>query len=208
MKRFSPYGNPMVAQGAKLTLAQLKALNVNQALPYIEEFILSDDSSWYYNPVSVLAGDDLFVVAPNNSQPGRYLRMPGAVCDLRMAIGFATADAAVLATLPANSQFLVVRGLWETTSDWTGGTSSAIGLSSSQAPHNTKGDLLGGAAGDVAATLVAASGTIAGTIGADIAAGVLLKGGAAIRFDRITSAFTAGAGFGHLVGMLLKNPGA
>ncbi len=212
MKRFSPFGNPMVAQGAKLTLAQLKAQNVNQQLPNIEDLVLSDDSVFFYHPTSSLTPDDIFVVAPDAiggvAQPGRYLRSPGMMVDIKMPIAFGTLDAAVLATIPTNAQLMVVRGYWEPTADWTGGTSSAIGLSSSQAPYNTKGDLLGGASGDVAATLVASAVVTPGTIGADIAAGVILKGGAAIRFDRIASAFATGAGFAHLVGMLIKNPGA
>ncbi|WP_196302696.1 hypothetical protein, partial [Streptococcus pneumoniae] len=76
--------------------------------------------------------------------------------DLPFPIGFATADAAVLGTMPAASSLLVIRGYWEISADWTGGTASAIGLSSSQTAHSTKGDLLGGAAGDVAAALTAA----------------------------------------------------
>lgn len=126
---------------------------------------------------------------------------PGTVVDLAFPIAFGTADAAVLGTLPSGVELLVVRSYWEITADFTGGTASAIGLSSSQSPHNTKGDLLGGGSGDVAAGLTA--GIKAGTIGADIAAGVLLVGGSTIRFDRITSAFTAGAGYAHVVAVVL-----
>jgi hypothetical protein len=97
-------------------------------------------------------------------------------------------------------------GYWEVTTGFTGGSSSAIGISSSNSTgHTTKGDLLGGSGGDVAATLVA--GYPSGTIGADIAAGLMMVAADTVRFDRITSAFTAGAGAAHLVGFLV-NPGA
>ena len=125
----------------------------------------------------------------------------GSVVDLPFAVGFATADAAVLGTMPAGAKLLLVRGYWEVTADWTGGASSAIGLSSSQVGNTTKGDLLGGAAGDLAAGLTI--GVRAGTIGADIAGGVILLAGATVRFDRIVSNFATGAGYAHLVGIVL-----
>lgn len=129
---------------------------------------------------------------------------PGTTVDLPFAIGFGTADAAVLGTMPTGSALLVIRGYWEISADWTGGSSSAIGLSSSQTGLTTKGDLLGGASGDVAAALTAALSKTPGTIGADVAAGIILKAGSTVRFDRITSAFTAGAGYAHLVGIVLN----
>jgi hypothetical protein len=202
----SSFGHPMAGVSMLFTVAQLKALSVGDHVPG-EEFTLTDGRVFYYNSTSVLAGDDIFVIAPTTGA-GRYLLCPGFVADIPIAISFANTDAQVLATLPAGMVFLGGRSYWEITADWTGGTSSAIGLSSGQAPHNTKGDLLGGGSGDVAATLVASGGKLLGTIGADVAAGVLLKPAATIRFDRITSAFTAGTGFAHLVGTVLANPGA
>lgn len=112
-------------------------------------------------------------------------------------VDFNKADAAVLFTIPAGYRCQVGRAFWEVTTPWTGGASSAIGVSSSNANANTKGDILGGAAGDVAAGLTAG---FKGTVGAKIAALglVVLVAGDTIRFDRIASAFTAGAGFLHL----------
>lgn len=203
MIKQSPYGHPMIASVVS-TLAMLKSSDVTQHMPY-ERMALADGRVFYYHPTSVLAGDDIFVVVPDASQAGRYLLAPGAV-DVKLAISFVTADAAVLATLPTNSALLVHRGYWENTVAYTGGTASAIGLSSSQSPHNVKGDLHGGAGGDIAATLIAGS-YVEGTAGADIAAGVVLRDGSTLRFDRITSVFTTGAGFAHLVGVMLANPG-
>lgn len=206
MRSRSPFGHPMSATDVALSVAQLKALPVDEHMPD-ELFMLSDGRVVQYKASSVLTGDDIFVFTPDSSQAGRYVLAAGFETDIKLTIAFGTADAAVLATLPTNSSFLLRRGLWEMTADWTGGASSAIGLSSSQTGHTTKGDLHGGGSGDVAATLVASAGLQLGTIGADVAAGVLLKGGATIRFDRITSAFTAGAGYAHLVGTMLANPG-
>ncbi len=122
---------------------------------------------------------------------------------LALPIAFGTADATVLYTVPAGLRMHIVDAYWEPSSSFTGGASSAIGLSSSNAAYNTRGDLLGGAGGDVAAQLVAsatspwASGA-GRTIGAKVSRGILLIGGDSVRFDRVTSAFTAGSGFAHL----------
>lgn len=132
-----------------------------------------------------------------------WTRKPDSRFALKLAIGSGTADAAMLYTVPTGKRLLIERTLFEVTTAFTGGTASAIGLSSSQAPHETKGDLLGGSGGDVAATLVA--GVTGGTIGASFGSNgvVLLEAGATILFDRITSAFTAGAGFVHVVGQVV-----
>jgi len=207
----SPYGAVKYESGAAMradvaTVAALKALPATHPAHVGGNVVtvLADGSEWVYHPTSALTGDDLFVVTPTNAA-GRWLRKVGTV-DLKMAIAFGTADAAVLATLPAGASFLLRRGYWEVSADFTGGSSSAIGASSSGTGYTTKGDLHGGSGGDVAASLTA--GVRAGTIGADVAAGVLLVAGDTVRFDRITSAFTAGSGFLHLVGELVANAGA
>lgn len=194
-----------------LTVAQLKLLDVTNHQQ--GERVQLDDTRnrnfYIYDATSVLTGDDLFVIAPGDGQPGRYLLAPGCHFDLALPIDFSLADAAALATTP-DTAFLAQlgRSYWEITANWTGGTSSTIGISTDTAPDDTQGDLLGGASGDVAATLVAAGGNLLGTIGANVAAGILLKGDVAIRYDEITSAFTAGTGYAHIVGLMVANPGA
>ena len=113
-----------------------------------------------------------------------------------LPVTFATADATVLFTVPSTvGRFRIVAANWEVTTGFTGGTASAIGVSSSNANYNTKGDVLGGAAGDVAATLVSTGRVLKGTTGAKFASGfVVLVAGDTLKFDAVTSAFTAGAG--------------
>lgn len=207
----SPYGAIKFEGGVAVradiaTIAALKALSAADPI-HVDGNVVTvaaDGSRWVYHSTSALTGDDLFVVDPTNAA-GRWLREAGTV-DLKLPIAFGTADAAVLATVPAGARFLLRRGYWEITTAFAGGTLSAIGASSSNAAHSTKGDLHGGAAGNVEAELTA--GVRAGTIGADVAAGVLLVAGNTVRFDRVTDAFTSGAGFLHLVGELVLNPGA
>lgn len=116
---------------------------------------------------------------------------------ITLPVDFSKADAAVLYTVPVGKRLLLTRPFWEVITPWTGGASAAIGLSSSNAAYNTKGDLLGGAAGDLLAALTAG---FRGAVGTRLATSglVVLIAGDTIRFDRVVSAFTAGAGFAHI----------
>lgn len=133
------------------------------------------------------------------TSPHGHAKIPSAegtgIALLKLPIAFGTADGAVLYTVPAGHYLRINRSWWNVQTGFTGGSSSAIGLDSSNAAYNTAGDLLGGASGDVAATLVA--GQQGGTVGAKFGSnGVVVLGpGDTIRFQRITSAFTAGAGY-------------
>lgn len=144
-------------------------------------------------------------VAGSGLQAGRWIRID-ATMDMKLAVGFATADNAVLFTVPtfATAPFAtgirlaVLSSTWEITSDWTGGTLSAIGLSSSSAKASTAGDILGGATGDQAVNLTAAA-LFDGTAGTKVGQPrTVLVAGDTIKFNRIASAFIAGAGFGHI----------
>jgi hypothetical protein len=145
----------------------------------------------------------VFADDPNDLSLENESSASDSAVHLKIPIGFALLDAAVLYMVPEGKRLQIEQALWETTVDWTGGVLSAIGLSSSQAPHETKGDLLGGATGDVEADLQAADGVHQGTAGASFTAApgaVFLDGGSTVLFDRITSVFTAGAGFVHIIG--------
>lgn len=119
---------------------------------------------------------------------------------LTFPVAFGTADAAVLYTVPAGYRMAIIEAFWEVTVSFTGGAVSTIGLSSSNAGFNTKGDLLGGAAGDAAAVVISTGVLAKGAVGAKMGAPnrVVLIAADTIRFDRITSAFAAGSGFAHV----------
>lgn len=203
----SQNGHPLVNVTNLLTLAALKALDVTENVPG-ERFDLTDNRKFYYHATSTAVADDVVVVAPTTGA-GRYIITAG-VQNLPLAFTFATADAAALLTLPTGMILVPIDAYWEITTGCTGGSSSAIGMSSSNSGFSTKGDLLGGATGDVAATLVA--GTTFGTAGAKLDTiahkRVMLVAGDTVRYDRITSVFTAGAGNGHLVCNVLAGPTA
>lgn len=190
-----------------LSITQLKALVLQDSLEDGRLVHLDTGNTYKFDITSSLAADDQFVIAPANGA-GRYLLAEGYPFDLALPIAFGLADAAVLVTAPTSYIGLIGRSYWEITTNWTGGSSSTIGVSADTAPDDTQGDILGGAAGDLAATLVAAGGSLLGTIGANVAGGIILKGGVAVQYDEITSAFTAGDGFAHLVGQTVSNPGA
>lgn len=197
----SKFGHPLSTVTLPLTLAQLKALDVGDNVP--GEVLPVGNLFYQYLPSSVLAGDDVFVVAPTTGS-GRYVLAPGCIADISVPFTFATPDTTILAT--ANTGFfgVIQRGYWEVATSMTGGATPAIGLSSSNGTGNTaQGAFIG-------STLTAAltAGKRCGTIGTTIAAGAVLIGGNTLRFDAITSAFTAGAGNAHLIVNVLANPGA
>ena len=179
-----------------------------------------------WHPTCELDGDDQLVIIPNDRNsavdtdladdlPGRWLAVPGQFVNLALPITYATADAATLYTMPTGAAFKVEGLYWEVTTGFSGGSSSAIGVSTTKTTPtdwSAKGDLLGGSGGNVAATLVAGA-RIAGTIGTDMdtiakVRGAIWEAADIFRFDRITSAFTAGAGSVHVYGFLLANAGA
>lgn len=171
-------------------------------------------SMWRFHSSSALTGDDTLIITPTAGS-GRWLRVPGA-CRLQFAIAFGTADAAVLYTVPTGAYIQPLAFWWQVSTSFTGGTNAAIGVSSNKTGYTTKGDLLGGATGDVLATLAAAgSGAtpIAGTVGAvfDTLAkrdGAILVPTNTVRFDRLASAFTAGVGTVNMACNILQNNGA
>lgn len=210
MRTRSPFAHPMTAQTGRPTLAELKASAVIDHLAK-EEFVLSDGSRWYYSPTNALTGDDILVATPDSSQAGRYLRAEGRV-DLACAFTFATADNATILTLPTGCHFFLADAYWEVTTLFAGGSSSAIAVDSSKSGYSTAGDILGGSAGDVEATLVAGR-MIPGTVGDKMDSLAELRAAKftaadTFRLQRVTSAFTAGVGKVHLVGQLFANPGA
>ena len=212
----SPYGAPKYSEGAALkasvaTLTALKALeDGGPARVHGNEVLVdADGSRFYFHSTSTLTGDDVLVVTPSDAPTaGRWLRCAGVV-DLALPFSYATTDGATLLTIPTGARLQLVSAHWEITADMTGGASSAIGVDSSV--DTTAGDILGGASGDVAAALTA--GIRTGTVGAKMDTDTelhaqILVAGATLRFQRITSAFTAGSGYVHVVGFLLRNPGA
>jgi hypothetical protein len=193
------------------TMTTLKAIPADRRVAGMLALVVADGSLWRFHASSALTGDDILVAAPGAGS-GRWLRMPGATT-LVMPFTFATADAAALLTIPTGCAVYLEEIWWEVTANFTGGSSSAIGVSSAKTNFSTKGDLLGGAGGSEAAALTAAGSPNFGTIGAafDTLAKrrpALWVAGDIIRHDRITSAFTAGTGNVVAKVNIRKNDGA
>ena len=196
---------PLVSFHPQLTAATkaaLKALPADLRMDGMQAVVSADGSRWVFSGASTAADTTDHLVLTPDAGSGRWLRTDQTV-PIKLPIGFATADAATLFTVPAGFRLQLDPLFWEVTADWTGGSSSAIGISSADAPHETKGDLLGGATGNVLADLTAAIGKTQGTKGVSFTTTppgvVVLEATDTIRFDRITSAFTAGAGFVHAI---------
>ena len=193
-----PASFPTIAALVALAADAVERVHGNEIL--VDE----DQSRWRFHESSTVADASGNLVRTPTYGTGRWLRIPGTI-DLSLPVTFETADGAVLFTVPAGARLILGRGYWDVTTGFTGGSSSAIGIAG-PAPHDTAGDLLGGSSGDVAATLTV--GVKLGTIGTDTAAGVMLKAGDTVTFERITSAFAAGAGRARFVAHLLTNAGA
>jgi hypothetical protein len=194
------------------TLAALKAIPAENRVHGMEILLslAGSISRWWFHSTSEVTGDDQLVISPTAGS-GKWLRLPGAA-RLVFPITSATADAAVLYTVPTGALLNVRELFWTISVNFSGGSSSAIGVSSTKTNFTTKGDLLGGAGGDVAATLAAAASPAMGTIGAgfDTLAKrrVLWKATEIFRFDRVVSAYTAGTGAVNVICDVLQNDGA
>lgn len=167
---------------------------------------------WRYSLACALTGDNI-LVAGSGTGNGRWLLVPGAY-KLALPCTFATADAAVLLAVPTGGLLAIRRFYWTITVNWTGGASSAIGASSAKTGFTSKGDLHGGATGNVLADLTTALSPQPLTMGtkvdtfAEVQPLALWKAADNIIFDRITSIFTAGAGALNVICDVLENAGA
>lgn len=192
------------------SITALKAIPGDRLANGTRVLVTADGSSWRYSSSCALTGDDILVVEPTSGS-GAWLLEPGMV-QLKLPFTHSTADAAVLYTIPTGALFKPHEFGWEITTNFTGGSSSAIGVSSTKTGYTTKGDLLGGASGNVQADLTTALSPTLGTVGANwetiAERRALWKATEIFRFDRITSAFTAGAGNVLVMGHLIANAGA
>lgn len=124
----------------------------------------------------------------------------GDLYAIKIAVDYTLADATVLFTVPFRSVMIPDSAFVEVTTGFTGGTSSAVGISSSQTAYTTKGMLMGGSAGLLTAVIGTAT-IVRGTQGTGITASpnvIVLEKGATIRWDLIASQYAAGAGFIHM----------
>lgn len=194
-----PTGATGSGPGVAATHTALKAVAAAGRYDGQEICVLSDGSHWLFVAASTVATDvaEELVLIPD-AGTGRWIRNDKSFL-LKAPIAFGMADGAKILTVPAGYIIKPVgQPFWEVTTGWTGGAASTIGIATDHTGYDTAGDILGGAAGDVAATLVA--GVIPGTIGvkfdtlAEFQA-FFLDALESFTYEEITSAFTAGAGF-------------
>jgi hypothetical protein len=182
------------------TRTALKALaaadRYNGQLVLVQE----DGSLWRFNSTSTQVEDtaDELVQGPS-AGTGKWIRADKAFI-LKVPVSYANTDALAIETIPAGMTLkLTAHPFWEITTGFDGGSSSANGISTSLTGFDTKGDLLGGASGELTAA-IGTAGIKAGTEGGELNdltgfKAMLFVAGTEIRYDRITSAYTAGAGF-------------
>jgi hypothetical protein len=198
--------------GTFATRAALTALSADFRADGALALVSSDNSLWVFDAdlTTASTGDPngALLLTPDAGD-GRWVRADKCFF-AKLALTFETADATALLTFPEGfAGRLVSFPYWEVTTGFTGGTSSTIGISTNLTGYDTKGDLLGGASGDAAATLVA--GITKGTAGGELNDltgffDLFFEEGSAIRFDTITSAFEAGAGYVHVPLLITQAP--
>lgn len=124
---------------------------------------------WFRWDAESTVNDDTYLVAIkpdeiDSGDPGRFV-VDQPVVDLVMPFTYATGDRTAMFEVPAGVYLIPMAIWWNITTNMSGGSSSAIGVSSSKTGFTAKGSLLGGAVGDVAATLTAAASPTRGTPG-------------------------------------------
>lgn len=173
--------------------------------------VAGETSRWRFSAASAATDTSENLVATPSAGSGRWLRDDKVVA-LWLPVTFATADNATIFTTPAGAKLKVREAWWQVGTTFAGGSASAIGIDCSVSGWSTAGDILGGAAGDVAATLVSTNGRMVGTVGAQLdtfAHGRLLMIAAdTLRFQRITDAFTSGVAKVRVLCDVIANIGA
>jgi hypothetical protein len=174
--------------------------------------IAGEMSLWRFHATSTAADTSSNLVKAPAVGSGRWLRANTTV-SLYLPIGFGTADNATLFTVPVGARLHPREAWWEIATSYSGGTGTpSIGLHASPTGWSTKGDILGGAAGDVNATLVSTNTRMVGTIGAKLDTRtngrLILIAADTLNYDRISSVATAGAGAARVLCDVLANPGA
>lgn len=166
---------------------------------------------WRFNSTSAASDATESLVATPAAGSGRWL-YAASTCALTIPVTKDNTDNQTIFTVPAGSRLKVREAWWEVSVSWTGGTTPAIGVHASPTGWTTKGDILGGASGDLTATLVSTDTRMTGTVGAKLdtyAHGRLIMIAAdTFKFDRIADAFTAGAANVRVLCDVLKNVGA
>jgi hypothetical protein len=196
------------------THAALKAIAAADRYDGMLIVTQNDNATWRFSAAGTAVDTSENLIVAPTAGTGIWLRVDDLVV-MELAATYATSDAAVLFTVPAGCYLKPVGFAWHVTTSFAGGTVSTIGVSSGTLTgYTTKGDLLGGSAGDAAATLVSTGATYkAGTIGPKFDSlaerdACVLAPADTIRWDRITDAYTSGVGKVVVIAQVLANPGA
>lgn len=209
-------GNMPAANFAALSppvanLTALQAIPASARADGMTVVKLDDGSKWRFSAAATATDSSNSLVVTPSAGSGAWLRHETHIA-LTLPFTYATADAAVLFTVPTGARLKILEAWWEITADMTGGSNSAIGVHASVSGWSTKGDILGGASGDLAATLVASNTRMVGTVGAKLDTNahqrLIMIAGDTLVFDRIASAFAAGSGNVRVLCHTIANLGA
>lgn len=196
-------------------MAALKAIAAAARANGMLCMVLSDTAAevslWRFHSTSTASDTSENLVATPAVGSGRWLRADKTV-PLFLSVTHSNTDNSTIFTVPTGARLHPREAWWEVTTNWTGGSSPAIGVHASPTGWTTKGDILGGASGDVGATLVTTSTRMTGTIGAKLDTRtngrLIMVAADTFKFDRITDVFSAGAANVRILCDVLSNLGA
>lgn len=199
-------GSPSRAYASLATISALGASSVADGEVFLDQ---SAGRLWRYAAASTLTADGGFLVAAaTGAGVGAFIAMDRTI-DIQAAVSSATTDATVLYTVPAGFRLRLTVPFWSVSVTFTTSSAGAAGLKSSNAGLNTAGDILGGASGDLVATLVSTGAYAKGTVGAKIGKPpAVLSGGDTVIYNLIAGTYTAGTGIAHIAVEVLLAPAA
>jgi len=202
------------------TVAALKAIKepskrVDGQIVHIQ----ADDTLWQFVLASVVTGDDILAITPDDApSAGRWMRLPGRAL-LALPLLATTPTGSILLTVPSGSVVAPHDFALKVTRIFTGPNNACIALSSSNHPGHTG---VGGFMGSMIATQLnnwfsaTANGTGVDFVMGAVASGTFdtvgnkrqwMKGGDTLRLDVIGAPFATGVGQILMACDVLKNPG-
>lgn len=182
--------------------------------------IQADDTLWQWTQASVVTGDDILAITPDDApSTGRWMRMPGRAL-LALPLLATTPTGSILLTVPSGAVIAPHDFAIKVTRIFTGAANACIALSSSNHPGHTG---VGGFMGSMIATQLnnwfsaTANGTGVDFVMGAVASGTFdgqnnnkrqwMKGGDTVRLDIIGAPFATGVGQVLMACDILRNPG-
>jgi hypothetical protein len=175
------------------TKALLRALPADFRFEGLQAHVLEDASNWVFDADGTEVDATHNLIMSPSAGSGRWMRTDSS-CVLKIPFSFANTDDEVIFTVPAGFAFrLTAYPFLDIETAFTGGTDASFGISTNITGYTADGALVG-----VSLLAAATAGVKPCTIGAELPDlahlhALLFIEDSAIEYNRVVSAFTAGA---------------